>query len=148
MTDTLRILTETAPLVLALLILAAILGVFIWAFSRIIVPVLKAVGDNTQAQQEAWTSIVKQQEATNKRLIETLERELKEEREAREKLEKIVSEMRETLDKQEDAMKTMRTDNAKLIEDNKQLRGRVKELESKDTPDNGNKVKQEASDKK
>lgn len=158
MTDTLTILTETAPLVLSLLILGAILGVFIYAISRILVvlvPVLTTIGNNAHAQQEAWGNIVTQQEAANKRLIEALERELKDERKARENLEKIVSELRDTLDrqdkklnKQEVMLKKMSEDNIKLTEDNKKLLDRVRELESKGTPGNGNKTKQDASDKK
>lgn len=114
----LEILTNTAPLVLVVIILAAILGVFLYIMIKAVIPALQEMNETFHIQRQSWKALIDEQNRINKRLTEELQNDLTEERSERVKLEKRVAELEREI---EEKTRQLETANKKIAEMKKEL---------------------------
>jgi chromosome segregation ATPase len=69
----LKILTETAPLVLAVLILAGVVLLTLYASVKVIIPALRETVEMFEAQRTSWRSLIDEQRKFHERLSFDLE---------------------------------------------------------------------------
>jgi chromosome segregation ATPase len=92
------ILTETAPLVLALIMFALMLLMVLYTTIRVIIPMLREMFMAAEAQRQAWKAIVEEQNKIHARLVVDLEGDLAEECKEREALAKRMTELEAALE--------------------------------------------------
>jgi chromosome segregation ATPase len=73
LTEILALLTETAPLVLAVLILAGVVLLTLYASIKVIIPALRETVEMFEAQRTSWRSLIDEQRKFNGEQLASLE---------------------------------------------------------------------------
>jgi chromosome segregation ATPase len=73
LTEILALLTETAPLVLAVLILAGVVLLTLYASIKVIIPALRETVEMFEAQRTSWRSLIDEQRKFNGEQLACLE---------------------------------------------------------------------------
>lgn len=129
-TQILTILTETAPLVLAVLILSGVVLLTLYASVKVIIPALRETVEMFEAQRTSWRSLIDEQRKFHERLSTDLEARIAE-LEKESKAQQAEIERLQTEDRRKAArIAELESEIEKLRTEDKKKSGRIAELES------------------